>query len=492
MQKAGNMIRQYIVRLLLLLTGGQIVLGLLWLCANMGGYQAFRESAEVIDAARTWKLDEYVGILYPVVVRCVQMIGGWFHFSFLYLLYAIQLSAAFLGGAWMLYWLMGEKASDNRFPRKARWLNGKTIYGSLYLLTIPMLLQCHMAVLPQSVALTLLYLLTGQSLKLMRRREKGGLLTDWAMLGILWTAAALTLPEYAWIGSIFPLACLTGRVWEAFVKRREMVQNAAAYRRGIVAALLVLIVGAAGIWGIQKAAIEPGSRGKMVKTLGAAAMRRIVWPNFGKDSYFWIEPVWQVFDEKELSGISLNPESVIDTFGPVMENAYGVDRANEIYWNMAGNTFRVRTKEIAADIGLDYLAYSCPQISLLRNLEGEGVTLAGWNYGRMNEKSPVLTNYYMDYSLAGFAAAMVLVLAAAVIRFAGILRKKAGGIAAEDVKTAALCIVVCQVLTVWYTLSAGGMQDYRNVLYCSAIWAVPILVCTLKRTDRSGIENETC
>ena len=105
----------------------QTVLGIVWMCYNFSHVPQFGESLFYMQASRTLRCDEYTGILYPLLLWIVRRNH--------YVVYVIQLAAAYA----VSHRFLGVFLSGR---------NWKAVWGSFALVTIPVALQCHMAVLP--------------------------------------------------------------------------------------------------------------------------------------------------------------------------------------------------------------------------------------------------------------------------------------------------------------------------------------------------------
>ena len=132
----------------------QILWGVLWLVCNATPEWTYPESEYYIEAAGTWILDEYTGVLYPAIINVCQMVTGWFGLPFQGLLYLLQLVAAFLCASGFVALCRYDRSTTEGRPvgrekeRKRLW----NAFGGLYLMTVPLCVQWHLSVLPQFTA----------------------------------------------------------------------------------------------------------------------------------------------------------------------------------------------------------------------------------------------------------------------------------------------------------------------------------------------------
>ena len=86
-------IKTAIKYLFYLITIVQVFLGLLWVIRNFGKVYMWPETAEYLDIAKNYVIDEYVGIIYPILVRFLYFIP----------LYIFQLALAITSAFLFLY-----------------------------------------------------------------------------------------------------------------------------------------------------------------------------------------------------------------------------------------------------------------------------------------------------------------------------------------------------------------------------------------------------
>lgn len=447
-QKGLQEFQTIIYRILSLFTVFQIGFGILWALCNMGSVQGFSETKELLEISETLVTDEYVGILYPVIIRLLRAVEGILPVPYYCFLYVMQLGA----GYFAVYRLLKEL----HCPHVGR--------SALWIMTIPTVLQLHMAVLPQSLAASFLILCL-----------VGCVRKEWIRGGIYGLLCGLLIPEYLlFAGILYLLNLIRGFLCRDCRK--------AASGKGLVCFILVCLTVAV----VTSASCQTYSRGRMARTPAAMALQRLVWPHYSTNSYFWNVYVTDLFDEEDLWNLAQDPELPVREFGPAIEQAYGLKQAQTIYWYMAQVTFQMRTKEILFDILNDLILYSIPTAVLPRNLEGLGVSYSGWNYGRMAQRAPVLTRFYVLYAgnVTGIMLLLILLkkLAERLEACKRTVREKKKrpmgkltmGKLTMGKLTAVEYLLLCILQILWYTMSASGMQDYRNVILVSIGWGILI------------------
>ncbi len=447
--------------LFVLLMLAQILPGIGWAVRNIGHLAMFEETSLLLKSAENLVIDEYMGILYPVLIALAKGVTKVLPVPYYSLLYIVQLGMALFASVYMLKftgWIKG----------KARSRKLMTALAAGYFLTFPLLLQLHMAVLPYSLAMSIAVILICDGFYYLRNTDG---FSGRALIRLcgLWLLDVLLVPDYSWLLGIF-----TGGVLLRVLLKNKI------WRMRILTALLSTVL----CFGVISTTTQtPGSMGRIQKSLGASMVSRFVWPYFGWNSFFWDEKITDLLDDKELTFISKYPEEVIYNFGPVLEEKYGREAADDIYWDMAAVSFNLGTKQALIDLGRDFAAYLCPPAALQNQMESNTSSLLAWNYGRMQEEAPVLTKYYVRVSAIGWN---VMCLFGGLLILQLVLSEK------RKIKpgySQVLLSVSVLFMALWYTMSGAGVQDYKNVMLISFLWLLPVVrgfLCMRSNTEVLG------
>lgn len=424
----------------------QIGLGLIWLCVNLFSMQEFSEAAEYIEVSRGFVLDEYIGILYPMLLFLLRFCFG--EKLYLLVLYLLQAAVAFFCSCIFLHAIRGDEG---------KVFAGKNVFGALYLLTIPFVMQLHLAVLPLSLLSSLFLLLLGFGFKLCHGKtgKKTKLLIG---ICILWAIMSLLMPDYIWLG-VLPLVWVVGLSF----KKRWAGKEKKFLLIGMVMALLVVI-------SVNALTQQPGSRGKIQRTLGAAMVSRLAWPCLESNYFFWPEEVKTVMSQLQAREIDQYADNVKLVMGPLFEEAFGKEQANKYYWKMALRCVSDRTKEILPRIGEDFVSYLFTPFAVCYQLSGGGTSYSGWNYDRMWAQAKELTGVYVNYGLYSFFVGMAIVLIGALLKVIDRKRLPAWN------DGVCLCAACALFQSIWYTMSGTYMMDYKNVPVVMMLWYALMLL----------------
>lgn len=458
-------IKESIRGLLAIGMGVQCILGIAWMLFHFPYLQNLQRTSDYIGAGQRFVVDEYMGIGYPILIAGADILESISGVPFYCFLYVLQILVGFAAGCIFFYMLRGGERKIFSLPDMA---------GSLFLLTIPMVMQCHLAVLPQSLVCSAFLVELGLCYDAWAGERK----TDskfFLILCGLWLAAGLLQPDYLWLAG-GPVVCMG----VLCISRRGNWKR-------VWALILVTVFLICDIGGITS---TPGSYGRIQRTLGAAMVSRMVWPNFSTTYFFWPEEVKGIMSEHQGEEISARSDRVQTVFGPMMETALEKETADRYYWQMALQCFRVRTKEILGTIWQDFTVYLCVPLSLKCQLDGSGLSFSGWNYGQMREHAPVLTKYYMHYSLWMFRFGLVI---AGCTAAAGILKRKTEKRKEKGRFCRLIPLAGCLLApAVWYTMSGAGQMDYLNVTPITALWyaCLPAAFAALGRSVQGTCQRK--
>ena len=156
MRKACRVLAQVAGRVLFIGISVQILLGIGWGIRAFGIFPEFGDSYLWLKAARTLVCDDYMGIGYPLFLMLVKGIESISSIPYTFLVYFVQCVFAFFSGVVFL---------QSFHVLRKRWM---LYWGSLGMLTFPMALQCHLAVLPNSIGFSCLLMELAAVIRILR------------------------------------------------------------------------------------------------------------------------------------------------------------------------------------------------------------------------------------------------------------------------------------------------------------------------------------
>lgn len=424
--------------ILCLLAGVQVLLGLVYVVLNITTVPGFAESQLLVQASMEFVLDEYMGILYPLLLRMTFLAGN----NFCVLMYVLQLGVAFVSYGYFL-----RSVFERTFAQKKYM----AYFWAAYIVTFPMVLQGHMCILPYSLASSMCVMVLAQLKRILWQKEPVQAKSV-ISIGIFWGLAGLILPDY---GVMIGLAVAVGFAICGWKKK---------HRWGLL--LLTLFITFACMGGVLSVVQVPGSLGRIQKSMGSVMLSRFAWPYIERNQFFWSEEVKNVFDQGELAQISMYPERIIYEFGPKLEEYVGKENANKLYWEMALDSLLIGKKEALTALGRDILNNAGGPIRAQVLWSGRSISYAGWNYAKMVEQAPGFTKYFVRFACYAFNFMLLL---AVVVR---VLQGKCFGESTHRIFYGLLFLMI-GIITIWYTMVGNGMQDYLKVIPVNIWW------CTL-------------
>lgn len=428
----------------------QMVLGAFWIIGNIGKEANFHDTLRYLSAVESGKIDEYMGPMYPIIIWLAKELQSVIRVPYYISIYLWQLLIA----AVVMY---------KAFVKICKPKNAILVTG--YMMSFPLLTQIHLAVLPYSLAMSLLVYLICECGSFVKKPGKG----QGAKVAILWVLAGLLIPEYFTFAGILAVPCF---VW-VLVRYKE-------HRVRLVMTILIAAVCMSGVSAMTQ---TPGSLGRMEKTSGVAALHRFVWPDVLGNSFFWDERVKDVFSERELLDASQYPEVIDYEFGPKLQEIYGVEEANRICWQMALANLGVSTKQVGRTICKDLAWNINPILGFQVNLKNNDRTLVGWNYARLQDHTFMITKYYVKIAMISWN--IMCPLGILIYIFSQIKKSQTEKSRCSGMKWLIAAGAVTMIL--WYTFVCS-MQDYKQMMPITILWLLPI-VAGYKILDKTGEQN---
>lgn len=452
MQKAIRHILPVMGRILFIGLSFQVILGLAWIIGNLGRFQEFGDSYFYLEVSESLLFDEYTGALYPALLMLVRGIEGLLHIPYTYVMHLLQLGAAGYAGYFLL-----DKVGVERCVLR--------IWGSLVLLTFPMIVQCHLAILPNSLAFSALIMELALVLEAVRKEESLRC-RQLFYINLFWLIEALLLPDYLYFGAV-PAVLMLCR---DFRKYRKQVGKRYIYHCILVAAFVGMIVG------ISDLTQQEGAYGRPAKSVESSLFRRVTWINLYDYYEVWPQELQAVCDYDFVEEVARYADEMERMLQPQIETVLGEERAQELYWEAAKTVFAYNKRNIVHAVVWDVVSYTVPPIATQMLLEGRGNdSYVGRNYEIMRQKTPGLTKWYVDYSCWWFAVGIGVALVTEVLLLC--CKRK------FRVYPPIICIVTAAVFVGWYVMQGAGIWDYKNAPVVVAIWGLWMILQISRTVD---------
>lgn len=409
----------------------QILLGLAWMCTNFMEVQAFAPIG---------------GQLYLLLLKMFGRIPQ--------ILYLLQLGAAFTAG----YVLIKPYGRPGRFWR---------IWYVLAFMTLPMALQCHLALLPHSFVSSLV-LLELAFCRGILKSEDGMSVAGLARAAACWLGLALLMPEYGWLGVIPPILTVLFHLRKLCKQVRKL-------------AYCIILIAAFGgmITGIRSLASPEGKEGKQ-NTFWFSMASRTAWPRLWEDHIWWSEEL-RALVENVVWDTSNSPDNMERIFRPALEQVVGEDQAQEYYREITEVAWWLNKEQIVKQIAWDLLTYAAPSSVLQLQLSGRSYAfVSGRNYEIMGMNHPLLTKYYVAYGCWWFFAtlgATVLLALSSLVAGEWLFSLRKPGFPA-------MTVIWSGVMACFYTMQGAGIADYKYTIAVASLWSLPALVVMGRRAGK--------
>lgn len=449
MQKAGKLFLAIAGRVLIFGFGIWIVLGIGWMVMNFSYLQGFGETALYEEISKTFICDEYEGILYPILIWFARGIAKLFPIPYHCILYGVQLGCGFGAGCFLLR-CAGMK--------RKLWRIG----GSLVLLTFPMTMQCHLAVLPDSLVASVLLLELAFALRMVKG-EKVFEAREFAKVSGCWAVLALLRPEYLYLGAV-PVMLLflygAGKSWK---------QN----KRVILSCVILICTFAGVIVGVTSLAQTKGYYGRTHKSLSLALASRCAWPYANKDYEVWPEEIKAYFTHEQAIQIDFYADNVERMLGRTLEAQAGELRAEELLGEVGRIGWQRHKNAILHDAAWDVVGYTFSPLVVQRQLTGKAYdSYSGRNYDVMRQQVPQLSECYLNFGSFWFGVGLIMTAFLWLVR---LCREKQFHRKPGVAVVVSGWILTVAGIVVWYSLQGAGMMDYKKSLGVTLLWMIWML-----------------
>lgn len=429
MQRAKEHIRAVLSRILFMGVSAQIFLGFLWMFLSLDDRQDFGANA-------------YAGVLDGLLPGV----------SYEPVVYLIQLGVAFIAG----YQLIGS------FGISRIW---EKVWGSLALLTYPYAMQCHMAILPDSLAFSCFLLLLAAGVK----KKKS--------IYVYWILSSIFLTEYFYFGLVPVVVCLFRNVKEAVLPKKKWGEMV------LFAAVIVLAV-----------CMQNGKEAEKNDHLEAAWFRRTAWSSMSHFYAYWPENVRNAITEEEYNSIRLVPENVERILLPKVESVLGEEEADKWLVEFGNFVVKENDRQFIKDVVKDAGGYLLPNVFVQLRLDGKGgSSYCNRNYEIMRQSHPLITGYYIQYASWWFMTGM---LGTVLMFLTGLVAGKAVKNVAGSVEKSRWWLwrtgIVSGLFMIgWYTFWTAGLWDPKKALFIGCIWILWTLRNVVWCSEKKEASKET-
>lgn len=481
--KTGNkrLVTGILGKIILLGFAAQIVFGLTYAVRNLTYIPMFGETAKNVYTSGTFVCDTYTGVLYPAVILLFRLLSAALKFPWQSAVYLLQITLMVFAGTKFLAAFGKNKSEEDRYPRYMY------IFGGFTIATFPFLMQVNMAVLSASMALSFFLL----ELAFFRDSFESLALCSGRLFSIeigrvclFWMLAALTEWKYLIIGAL-PVIVISVK---AFKYIRRIDSKSIKYPIFIILSFVVITLGVYSLTADRSNPSLP-KRGVAVSLFDRVAWREI--SEAGNIRFY----VLQIIGEDNIEKVIAEREAVKTLAEPIIETKLGRKEANRFYLSIVKETLQTSLGELFHDMRADFAGYLAAPL-IVRKLLSESSFLSYTirNYDIFTRNAPVLSKYYMDYSLFWFATSLViaavLLLLRAIAYFSVKKEDRDKAIEAKwkaegkiylqakkrgPSKPVIVIMILGVILAIAGTFRGSCVYDYKEAGFTTVLWLTLIL-----------------
>lgn len=418
----------------------QIGFGLVWMCGNIT------------------KLQDFAGVSTGIYALILRLPGECRP-----AVYGLQLLAGGYGG----YRLMRQLCGGSRLT---------ALWGSLALLTLPMAMQCHLALLPYSLAASAELLQMSFCCQLFQaaapvrhvafwqyaelpERKGSSCFRLYAGVTACFLVQMLLLPEYLFFGAAAPLLTF-------WLRRKDMRREKRLLKAFLFFVLAAAVGAGACAFGRQS---MKTNRENDISGLDWTLVKRVCWPTLWVDSEAMPDRVKEAVGDEGIWESAYYPGNMDELFRPAVEAAMDLREAKPLFREMTAQAWKMHSPMVIRQIGWDVLGYCVTPVILQLQLSGDAYdSYSGGNYEIMRNNTPILTKYYVNYGSWWFAAAVILTVVLTIARLAA-GEKPCGRKEGLLFITVLLCAAPC---VLWYVMQGAGIMDYKYTVWINQLWFV--------------------
>ncbi len=423
-----------------LVTVIQTVLAIGWIAGNVSAYRASVISDNYISAAETYVVDDYMGILYALIIRALG------HST---LLYFFQLLLCFIS-MWVLLGFL-KKNGDTRVDILRR------VLLTVFFVTCAPVLDACFYVRPEAVALASLLLMSSFLIGYYRDNKSYMLplaIIMFAVLGIL-------KPDYVYVAFV---VLLPFAVCLAVKKRKLAIPEIVCY---IGIALLCFL--------LNKTLCTSGAYSRATRTPGLIFTECVAADTIDKSE--WVMAYNGLDFSTEFSEAIGSPECFNSVLMHKFEENYSSEQMKELYGIFISDAFKRKPGVIVKTLVRNMSGYLLPGLMAPTEYlkRSENVILATRldNFVLNNSK------WAVTYITFGYSANLLLVL----LGFIEIGLKLKFDVRSKSLNYCFAAVIYIMLVTALYaTVFTAGGFDYLNSLFNASVPVLGLSVLTIRKT----------
>ena len=423
-----------------MVTVAQILFMMCFFIKQFGNVTLYASTTEFLEIAQTLQTDEYMGILYPLLIRGAMYLEHIMVISYYQIVYIIQTAVSIMAAGFFL-------GSYFDFSQK----KGSFYISLSYFISIPMLAAMYTRLQPVTLQLALWLCLFGGAKSIWNSSKKIPY-----SIGMLSGSVALVLlvPNDRYALLLF----WAGLAAAALIKK-------SGQKRVLVMSGLCIFCMALSICFLQSG----NGRGRMERNLSSAWFLECTSPHFAKDYVCWPEEVREVVSLEDAIGMVRREDGLLKGIDQKLTDVYGRKQTNAFYRRMGNTAFRMHTKETVYSFKDDVLQGIFTPFSIMNHKNSGYNSKDGYWYSDFPKALGKAGKYLYFGSIIGLGMLLLIKLIECAVTIG---KSKKGMLKEKKFPLKAVCMIafvgIVQVAVSAF-LDVGAM-DYGHYPVMIFLW----------------------
>lgn len=454
----------------------QVSLAAAWMLFNLGVPTSFGDTKDYLGLSRTFAVDEYRPVGYPVVIACSTWLEAHTRLPHEFFIYMLQLLVAILCVSYAVRTLdrlfLGGFLSRSWHPRML-------LFASLYLATFPLVGMMNFAAMSDSLALSATLVFLTATLSAIHGEGAGW--KDYALVFAAFFGGSMMRGDRPYLFLTFGLAMAL-----AYLLRMRKSRKAALCLAATILAAFATVMA------VNRLTQKSGRYERPRTTFEFILLDRIVWPHMTECYNLFPASVREVVTLDDAKNFDANNNNVMYKFAKKMNGLIGEQRAHELYRTMAETVFRARTKRVVYEIAHDVAkAFLSPffQVAEVYNIDchrnSPCINPFCYNPRCFMQATKPLTWALNAIPLHLFAFAFAFFLVKAIFR------RRLGAAARRAAPALWAYFGFSALLALFYCLGDGAHPNSRYLIIIDSSWVVALLVLFSAQGSASLDNNVT-
>lgn len=456
--KFTDTITIFLSRLLFIGLSVQIVMGYFWAFGAVAKIVPAWDMSSYFVAANKFAGNGDIGILYPALFVVARFASSGGFLTWYIFLYIFQMILAAVAG----YFLIKEAGMFDGKKRMCVW-------ASLAIMSFAPIMQINLSVTVNSLILSLLMLEAAMTIRFWKNlcTKKDGRpenrLYELSSVALFWLLLSLTKWMYLVIAAIPVLACMIG-LMGIYGKKKD--------RKTVFFSVAVVFIFLGLILGLDNLTTDKENSVREDIYIDRVMFPRMVWKSrfYRPDS--WLHEIGDVVGDDVMQQVAVQQGYVKDILVPALEEELGTDGALEVMRFSNNFVWEYDRREFLHDLIIDTGGYVIPPVMIQATLEKTTyITYTPRNYDMFARRYPMVSKFYMDYSLYLFDAAIAIMVIVLLLKLLG--KKKV--ISKAEAIPYSILTVVCLMIVVRNVLMGSSMYNYCEAGSAMVAWYMAMM-----------------